>query len=189
MNAERNTPACAPSGEAMQWTQINWEKCNRNVRKLQARIVRATREGKRGKVKALQRLLTTSNSGKSLAVRRVTENRGKSTPGVDGETWSTPQAKTAAIEGLKHRGYTPQPLRRVHIPKANGKLRPLGIPTMTDRAMQALHKLALEPVAETLGDHDSYGFRPKRSTHDALEKLFINLARSDSPQWILLIFT
>jgi len=177
--------ACAPSDKQPHWTQLDWEKCNRYVRRLQARIVRATKEGKWGKVKALQRLLTTSHSGKALAVRRVTENRGKSTPGVDGETWSTPEAKAAALENLKRRGYKPQPLRRVNIPKANGKLRPLGIPTMTDRAMQALHKLALEPVAETLADGNSYGFRPKRATHDALEQLFINLARSDSPQWIL----
>ena len=96
-------------------------QCERQVRRLQARIVKATREGRWGKVKALQRLLTHSFSGKALAVKRVTENQGKQTPGVDGKIWSTPAAKLKAIESLQRRGYKPQPLRRVYIPKANGK--------------------------------------------------------------------
>ena len=107
--------------------------------KLQARIVKATQAGRWGKVKALQRLLTYSFTGKALAVKRVTDNQGKRTPGVDGKIWNTPASKHKAIGTLRRRGYQPQPLRRVHIPKANGKLRPLGIPTMKDRAMQALH--------------------------------------------------
>jgi retron-type reverse transcriptase len=95
-------------------------------------------------VKTLQWLLTHSFSGRALAVKRVTENKGKRTPGVDGRTWQTPAAKFKSIGiTLRRRGYQPQPLRRVHIPKANGKLRPLGIPTMKDRAMQALYLLAL----------------------------------------------
>ena len=114
-------------------------------------------------MKALQRLLTCSFSGKALAVKRVTDNQGRRTPGVDGKIWSTPASKHKALGLLQRRGYQPQPLRRVHIPKANGKLRPLGIPTMTDRAMQALHLQALLPVAETTADKNSYGFRPGRS--------------------------
>lgn len=127
-------------------------KSNKIVRSHQARIVKATKEGRWGKVKALQRLLTHSFSGKALAVRRVTENRGKRTAGVDGTTWSNPDLKSQAITDLRQHGYKPDPLRRIYIPKANGKRRPLSIPTMKDRAMQALYKLALEPVAETTAD-------------------------------------
>jgi RNA-directed DNA polymerase len=121
------------------------------VNRLQVRIVKATQAGKWGKVKALQRLLTRSFSGKALAVKRVTENHGKRTPGVDGETWNTPEKKATAIQTLRQRAYQAQPLRRVYIPKSNGKRRPLGIPTMRDRAMQALYLLALSPIGETLG--------------------------------------
>jgi RNA-directed DNA polymerase len=176
---------CAFSGKATHWEQVNWPHCERNTRRLQARIVKATREGRRGRVKALQRLLTCSFSGKALAVKRVTENQGKRTPGVDSICWTTPAARLKATESLQRRGYRPQPLRRVYTPKANGKQRPLGIPTMKDRAMQALYLLALEPVAETTGDSHSYGFRPKRSTADALQQCFNVLCRKNSPQWIL----
>ena len=176
---------CAFSGKATLWEQVNWTQCERNARRLQARIVKATREGRRGKVKALQRLLTCSFSGKALAVKRVTENQGRRTPGVDSVCWTTPAARLKAIGSLQRRGYRPQPLRRVYIPKANGKQRPLGIPTMKDRAMQALYLLALEPVAETTADPNSYGFRPERSTADALQQCFNVLCRKSSPQWIL----
>lgn len=150
---------CAPSGKASEWDQLDWPKHERYVRRLQARLVKATREERWGRVKSLQWLLTHSFSGKALAVKRVTGNKGKRTSGVDRVLWSTPDSKHKAIGQLQRRGYQPQPLRRVHIPKSNGKLRPLGIPTMRDRAMQALHLLALEPVAETLADGHSYGFR------------------------------
>ena len=143
MTAE--TSAGAVSHEPTDWPAINWLKAHREVRRLQVRIVKATRAGKWSKVKALQHLLTHSFSGKALAVRRVTEIQGKNTPGVDRATWNTPGAKTVAIRSLRRRGYRPQPLRRVYIPKSNGKRRPLGIPTMQDRAMQALYKLALRP--------------------------------------------
>src|SRR5580765_2289717 len=141
--------------------------------------------GRWGKVKTLQWLLTHSFSGQALAVKRVTENQGKNTPGVDRVTWRTPAAKLKAIGSLQRRGYRPQPLRRVYIPKANGKQRPLGIPTMKDRAMQALYLLALEPVAEMTGDPNSYGFRPERSTADAVKQGFNALSRECSAQWIL----
>jgi RNA-directed DNA polymerase len=110
------------------WHTIDWYAVQRNVRRLQARIVKATQAGKRGKVKALQRLLTHSFSAKALAVRRVTENQGKRTAGVDGTTWNTPAQKAAAIDTLRQRGYRAHPLRRVTIPKKHGKRRPLGIP-------------------------------------------------------------
>lgn len=159
MNA--TTVACAASGTEMDWHDINWATCHHHVRRLQARIVKATQEGHWNKGKALQWLLTHSRSGKALAVKRVTENQGKKTPGVDGETWSTPETKSQAVLSLSRGGYQPLPLRRVHLPKSNGTMRPLGIPTMQDRAMQALHLLALEPVAETRADRNSYGFRPE----------------------------
>lgn len=184
MNATPNA-ACAPSGNKMEWTSIDWSQCHQNVRRLQARIVKATQEGRWGKVKALQWLLTHSQNAKQLAVRRVTENQGKRTPGVDGETWNTTGDKMAAVESLNKRGYRAAPLRRVHIPKANGGQRPLGIPTMKDRAMQTLHCMALEPVAETTADGNSYGFRMSRSTADAMEKVHTFLSWKRSAEWVL----
>jgi RNA-directed DNA polymerase len=177
-------PAGAASHEQVDWHAIHWQAVHQNVRRLQARIVQATKEGRWGKVQALQHLLTHSFSGKALAVRRVTENQGKHTPGVDRMVWNTPPRKGRAIGDLKQRGYRPQPLRRVYIPKANGKRRPLGIPTMKDRAMQALYLLALDPVAETTADPNSYGFRRERSCADALEQLHTLLFRAN-PRWVL----
>src|SRR6267378_2649061 len=175
----------AVSREAAEWYAIDWQAINRYVRRLQVRIVQATKESRWGKVRALQRLLTHSYSGKALAVRRVTENNGKKTPGVDQEIWETPEEKAQAVHALKRRGYQSQPLRRVYIPKSDGKtMRPLGIPTMIDRAQQALHLLALVPVLETIADKNSYGFRQQRSCADAIEQCFNTLVKPH-PQWIL----
>ena len=181
MNAA--TLACAPSG--VTWNDIPWATVQRQVRRLQTRIVKATQNGRHNKAKALQWLLTHSFSGKALAVKRVTENKGKNTPGVDKVTWKTPRTKTNAIASLKRRGYSSLPLRRVLIPKKNGKTRPLGIPAMKCRAMQALYLLALEPIAETTADPNSYGFRPQRSTADAGEQCFKSLAKKASAEWVL----
>lgn len=167
------------------WNQINWDKVRQTVRRLQVRIAKAVKEGRWGRVKALQRLLTTSFSGKALAVKRVTENQGKRTPGVDRIIWNSPGKKVRGISSLKRRGYRPQPLRRVFIPKANGKLRPLGIPTMIDRAMQALHLLALLPIAETTADPNSYGFRPYRGARDAIGRCFLALKGKGTAEWVL----
>ncbi|MBA3789609.1 group II intron reverse transcriptase/maturase [Patescibacteria group bacterium] len=175
----------ASPDKTTEWHQIDWRQCQSIVRKLQARIVKATQEKRWNKVRSLQRLLTCSFSGKAMAVRRVTENKGKKTPGVDMVTWSTPDSKSQAILELKKRGYKTQPLRRVYIPKKNGKLRPLGIPTMKERAMQALYALALEPVAETTADHHSYGFRPERSTMDAIQQCFNALSLKCAAPWVL----
>jgi RNA-directed DNA polymerase len=183
MNVEQSM--CAASGPAAQWERIDWTQCEQKVRRLQARIVKATQEGRHGKVKALQWLLTHSFHGRALAVKRVTHNKGRNTPGVDGAIWSTPASRYKAIDTLRRRGYQPQPLRRVYIPKANGKLRPLGILTMKDRSMQALYLLALLPVTETTADPNSYGFRPERSTADAISQCFLVLARKTSAQWVL----
>jgi RNA-directed DNA polymerase len=186
MKTEATKADAVSSGKLeVSWHQINWYKAHQHVRRVQLRIAEATREGRMRKVKSLQRLLTHSFHARALAVKRVTENQGKSTPGVDGQTWSTPEDKFKAILSLKRKGYKPLPLRRVYIPKSNGKKRPLGIPIMKDRAMQALYKLALEPIAETYADGNSYGFRPERSCADAIEQTFIILGRQTRAQWIL----
>ncbi|RQM47115.1 group II intron reverse transcriptase/maturase [Paraburkholderia bannensis] len=185
---------CAPADLAQLWHSIGWVTAESAVKRMQARIVKATQEGRWNRVKALQRLLTSSFHGKALAVKRVTENQGKRTPGVDGAVWSTPDAKYAAINSLRRHGYQPLPLNRIYIPKSNGKLRPLSIPTMRDRAMQALYLLALDPVSETISDAQSFGFRKERSTHDAIAQCFLNgryhgnpkdRGARESAQWIL----
>ena len=167
------------------WGAINWRLIFNEVRRLQVRIAKAVREKRWGKVAFLQRILTRSVPAKLWAVRRVVSNQGKRTPGVDKVIWKTPRQRMQASRSLRRRGYRPLPLRRIYIPKRNGKRRPLGIPTMKDRAMQALHMLALLPVAETQADPNSYGFRPRRSTADALGQCYCALAKEDSPQWIL----
>jgi RNA-directed DNA polymerase len=182
---EEGKPAGASSHVDDNWDSILWYRTQRNVQRLQARIVKATQEKRWGKVKALQRLLTHSFSGKALAVRRVTENQGKKTPGVDKVLWDTPEKKAQAIRDLRQRGYHPQPLRRVYIPKSNGARRPLSIPTMKDRAMQALYLIALQPVAETLADPHSYGFRPERCTADALVYCHTLFSQKNGPKWAL----
>ena len=178
--------ACASPDTAEAWDQIDWKQCQKRVKKLQARIVEATAAGRWNKVQALQHLLTHSRSAKALAVKRVTENQGKNTSGVDGVLWSTKKSKFEAISTLRQRGYRPQPLRRIYIPKADSKkMRPLSIPTMKDRAMQTLYRFALEPVAETTGDPNSYGFRTARSTHDAIDQGFTCLSQKTGAQWVM----
>lgn len=180
-----NKTMCATTDHSSAWKSIDWKKCEAQVKKLQERIVKARKEGRHGKVKSLQWTLTHSFSAKAIAVKRVTTNEGKKTPGVDGVLWSTDKAKYEAILSLKRNGYKPQPLRRVFIKKANGKLRPLGIPTMKDRAMQALYLLALEPIAEVTADPYSYGFRKERCCQDAIQQCHIILSRKNSPKWVL----
>lgn len=181
------TPAGAAPNAVPDWHAINWRKVWHHVRRLQARIVKAIQEGRWGKVHALVHLLTHSFSGRSAAIVRVTTNRGASTPGVDGDRWDTPQRKAAAFCRLRRHGYRTQPLRRVYIPKSSDptKKRPLGIPTLTDRAMQALYLLALDPIVETQADANSYGFRTGRSCADALEQCHNILSHRHSATWVL----
>jgi len=171
---------------AVDWHSINWKQANRNVRRLQSRIVQAQQQGKKRRVRALQFILTRSYSGRCLAVRRVTENTGKRTPGVDGQLLDTPAKKAQAVKDLAIEDYKAQPLRRIYIPKNNGKkLRPLSIPTMQDRSQQALHLLALDPIAETTADLNSYGFRKARSVADAIGHCCNTLSRRVAAQWVL----
>jgi RNA-directed DNA polymerase len=169
------------------WHSINWKKVWRNVRRLQARIVKATQESRWGKVQALVYLLTHSYSGRAAAILRVTTNAGAATPGVDGAVWNTPELKAAAFSKLRRHGYQPEPLRRAYIPKSSdpSKRRPLGIPTLTDRAMQALYLLGLDPIGETTADANSYGFRRGRCCADALDQCHKILSRRPAATWIL----
>jgi RNA-directed DNA polymerase len=184
MNADKT--ACASADKPESWEDIDFKACDKAVKRLQMRIAKAQMEGKHGKVKSLQWLLTHSFTAKALAVKRVTENRGKKTSGVDHEVWATPKAKFNAISTLRRHGYNTQPLLRKYIAKKNSKKkRPLGIPVMRDKAMQTLYRMALEPIAETTADHNSYGFRVKRSTHDAIGECFCQLAKAVSAEWIL----
>jgi RNA-directed DNA polymerase len=171
--------------EKTAWQWINWNPVLRSVKSLQCRIVKAVQAAKWRKVKALQRILSKSYAAKLLSIRRITENSGKRTAGIDGQKWDTPQAKFKALSQLSLKGYQPQPTRRIYIPKSNGKQRPLGIPTMKDRAMQALQLLTLDPVSETLADANSYGFRPYRSCADAIARCFSMLSKPNAPVWVL----
>ena len=175
----------ASSAQSRDWNSLAWDKIRQQVRRLQMRIAKAIRENHHGKARALQWLLTHSRSAQFLAVKRVTENKGHRTPGIDKKVWRTDRQKFQAVNQLTRRGYCPQPLRRIYIKKKNGKLRPLSIPTLLDRAQQALHTLALAPVAETGADRNSYGFREGRGCADAIGQCFNALAKSYAPVWVL----
>ncbi|MEM7495122.1 MAG: group II intron reverse transcriptase/maturase [Myxococcota bacterium] len=168
------------------WREIDWAKVKQKVKEIQIRIAKATSDGRWRDVRSLQRLLVRSYSARLLAVRHVTEKKGRRTPGVDGQRWSTPEAKVKAAARLAEKGHRAKPLKRVYIPKAAGQgRRPLGIPCMLDRARQALYALALEPAAETRADRNSYGFRRMRSVQDAMSQCQINLARKCSARYVL----
>lgn len=169
-----------------QWETIDWKQIEYDVNRLQTRIAKATAKEDNNKAKRLQYLLTHSFSAKAYAVRKVTTNKGKNTSGVDKKLWSTSASKMKAVLSLTDKNYRAKPLKRVYIAKkGKSKKRPLGIPTMYDRAMQTLYALALEPIAETKGDTISFGFRRGRSAKDACEQIFCVLARKCSPTWIL----
>lgn len=167
------------------WHFIDWSEVIRTVKSLQVRIAKAVEAKKWHKVKRLQWIVTHNFAAKLLAVKRVTENTGKRTPGIDRVTWTTATEKLDAAQKLRLKGYKPKAVRRIYIPKSNGKKRPLGIPTLHDRAMQALHLTGLDPVSETTADANSYGFRPNRSCADAMARCFDMLCKKNSPQWIL----
>jgi len=171
-------------GDAEKWNSIIWKEILRIVRRLQARIVKATEAGDKKKVRGLQRLLRRSKAAKLMAVRRVTSNRGKKTPGVDGIKLNTPAKKWHAARQLNPGKYNAPPLKRICIPKKNNKKRPLGIPAKIDRCEQASEVLALDPISECKADKRSNGFRKKRSAHDAIEGCYNALRLKGSPKWI-----
>lgn len=186
--AERKNSERLPDAAklAAQWKSIDWKTAEAEVNRLQARIAKAAQEEKWNTVKRLQYLLTHSYYAKALAVRKVTTNKGKNTAGVDQELWNTPAAKMRGVMTLTDKGYKAKPLRRVYIEKKGKKTkRPLGIPCMYDRAMQALYALALDPVSETTADTKSFGFRKGRCAQDACEYIFTALSRKYSPKWVL----
>lgn len=183
MNEDVNS-SCALTHHTDNWATIQWRKVIHSVSRLQRRIAKAVKRKHWGKAKSLIHLLSKSFFAKLLAVLRVTNNKGGKTPGVDKIIWNTPGEKLQAARSLTVRGYSSKPLRRIYIPKKNGKKRPLSIPTMHDRAMQTIFKIALDPVAETLADRNSYGFRPRRSCNDAIAQCFLALCRKNAATWI-----
>ena len=169
-----------------QWENIDWKKAENEVNRLQVRIAKATQEKKWNTVKRFQYLLTHSYYAKALAVRKVTTNKGKNTSGVDKELWTTTASKMRAVLSLTDKNYKAKPLRRVFIEKKGKKAkRPLGIPCMYDRAMQALYALALDPVSEVTADTKSFGFRKNRRCQDACEYIFTALSRNNCAEWVL----
>lgn len=167
------------------WRMLPWSEIERNIYRLQQRIYQAASRGDVKRVHNLQRLILSSYSARLLAVRRVTQdNRGKRTPGVDGVASLTPSERLILAQDLRHLNTTPALVRRTYIDKpGSDEKRPLGIPTMADRARQALLKLALEPEWEAKFEPNSYGFRPGRCAHDAIEAIF-NFIRL-KPKYVL----
>ncbi len=168
------------------WADIDWKPVKKRVRNLRQRIYRATQKKQWNKLRSLMKLMLRSYSNLLLSVRRTTqENQGKQTAGIDGQTALIPVERVKLVREMK--GYNlwqVRPTKRVYIPKANGKQRPLGIPTIKDRVAQAIVKNALEPGWEALFEANSYGFRPGRGCHDAIEQAWIRLKKGND-SWAL----
>lgn len=170
---------------AQQWKTIDWKRVNKFVNNLQSRIASAAKNGNWKTVTKLSRLLTRSFYAKLFSVRKITTNKGSRTPGIDGIIWSSSADKMRSALKLTNKAYRAKPLTRKYIRKKNGKLRPLSIPTMYDRAMQTLHSLVLSPIESATGDKTSFGFKPYRSTKDAYAYLHICLSKKNAPEWIV----
>ncbi|HAX78969.1 MAG TPA: group II intron reverse transcriptase/maturase, partial [Cyanobacteria bacterium UBA11372] len=169
------------------WESINWKLVNKRIRNLRQRIDRATQNGQWNKVRSLMKLMIRSYSNLLLSVRRVTQvNQGKGTAGIDGQTATTPAERVKISKEMKELSlWKAHPARRIYIPKANGKQRPLGIPTVKNRIAQAVVLNALEPSWEAQMEGSSYGFRPGRSCHDAIEHIWSRLNKQGNDRWVL----
>ena len=183
---QETTAANGPDRQT-DWDCVDWRKANRIVRNLRQRIFRASREGNHRTVQSLQKLMLRCASNRLLSVRRVTQiNAGKYTPGVDQVVVKTPAARGKLVDDLSsYQPWRAKPARRVYIPKANDKLRPLGIPVVTDRCIQAMVKQALEPAWEAQFEGSSYGFRPGRSCHDAMSRIYQIAKSTGTKPWVI----
>ena len=180
-------PSANVTPKTTEWHEVNWQSAYDNVRNLRRRIFKATQSEDWRKVRNLQRLMLRSYSNVLLAVRKATQdNKGCKTAGVDKVLVKTPRKRGQMVDDLiNNQDWKPKPARRVYIPKANGKQRPLGIPTIRDRCLQAIVKNALEPCWEAQFEGTSYGFRPGRSPHDAIGKIYQLARPNKKKKWVV----